>query len=286
MSTAHLLTGTPRQAAVADARLPSSGLLRPALSLCRRELLRFLRQRHRIVGALATPIVFWLLIGGGVGNRVSFGPAHGESYIQFFFPGTLVMILLFTAIFSTISIIEDRKEGFLQSVLVAPVPRAAVVLGKVLGGTLLATGQGLLFLAFAPLVGFHFTPLSFAMALVLMLIMSFALTSLGFAIAWSMTSTQGFHAIMNLFLLPLWFLSGAMFPPEGAWAGLKWVMLANPLTYGLAGLRHTMLLGNGQATYLPPPGLAASTIVSCAFALVLFLIASAVARRDSAADAH
>src|SRR3954468_4852639 len=104
-----------------SSRAPHPGLLLPALSLCRRELVRFLRQRHRIIGALATPIVFWLLIGGGMGRGISVG-AGGESSISFFFPGTLVMILLFTAIFSTISIIEDRREGFLQSVLVAPIP--------------------------------------------------------------------------------------------------------------------------------------------------------------------
>src|SRR6266576_1144685 len=186
----------------------SGGLLRPALSLAQRELVRFLRQRHRIIGALATPIVFWLLIGGGMGRSLSFGGGGTESYIRFFFPGTLVMILLFTAIFSTISSIEDRREGFLQSVLVAPIPRQTIVLGKVLGGTVLAAGRGLIF----------------------------ALAALGFCIAWRMSSTQGFHAIMNLFLLPMWFLSGAMFPVKGAWGGLRWVMRLNPLTYGVAAL--------------------------------------------------
>src|SRR5688500_2116232 len=197
------------------------GLLLPALSLARRELVRFLRQRNRIVGALATPLIFWLLIGGGMGRSLNFAGMTGDSYIRYFFPGTLLMILLFTAIFSTISIIEDRREGFLQSVLVAPIPRSAVVLGKVLGGTVLATGQVLLFLLLAPLVGFRFTPASFAIALLLMLILSFALTALGFCLAWRMTSTQGFHAVMNLFLMPMWFLSGALFPPTGAWFGLK-----------------------------------------------------------------
>ncbi len=119
---------------------PRPGLLLPAFSLCRRELVRFVRQPNRIVGALATPLVFWLLIGGGMGG--SFAGMRGETYIQFFFPGTLVMILLFTAIFSTISVIEDRREGFMQSVLVAPVSRQAVVLGKVLGGTILARRRG------------------------------------------------------------------------------------------------------------------------------------------------
>src|SRR6266576_2630736 len=148
----------------------SGGLLRPALSLAQRELVRFLRQRHRIIGALATPIVFWLLIGGGMGRSLSFGGGGTESYIRFFFPGTLVMILLFTAIFSTISIIEDRREGFLQSVLVAPIPRQTIVLGKVLGGTSLAVMQGVLFLLLAPLVGFHFTAGSLLLCVFLMIV--------------------------------------------------------------------------------------------------------------------
>src|SRR5947207_12316506 len=160
----------------------TGGMLRPALSLAQRELVRFLRQRHRIIGALATPIVFWLLIGGGMGRSISVG-SGGESYIRFFFPGTLVMILLFTAIFSTISIIEDRREGFLQSVLVAPIPRQTIVLGKVLGGTVLAGGQGLIFLLLAPLVGFHFSVASFLLFVFLMFVISFALTALVFGVA-------------------------------------------------------------------------------------------------------
>src|SRR3954468_20522519 len=165
----------------------------PAISLTHRELIRFLRQRHRIIGALATPIVFWLLIGGGMGRSFSSpGLPDSSNYIQFFFPGTILMILLFTAIFSTISIIEDRREGFLQSVLVAPVSRMSIVLGKVLGGTILAFGQGLLFLCLAPTVQIHLTLPGFLIALATMLLLSFSLTCLGFCIAWRMTSTQGF----------------------------------------------------------------------------------------------
>src|ERR1700710_532328 len=138
------------------AALARPGLLRPALSLTHRELVRFLRQRHRIIGALGTPIVFWLLLGLGMGRSFQgINVPGGASYLEYFFPGTVLMILLFTAIFSTISIIEDRREGFLQSVLVAPVSRMAIVLGKVLGGTALAFGQGLLFLLLAPLIGIH-----------------------------------------------------------------------------------------------------------------------------------
>src|SRR5579859_490866 len=150
------------------------GLLLPALSLCQRELVRFLRQRHRIVGALGTPIVFWLLLGLGMGRSFQgIGVPGGENYLRFFFPGTILMILLFTAIFSTISIIEDRREGFLQSVLVAPVSRMSIVLGKILGGTALAFMQGLIFLALAPLIGLHLSVVGFGAAYAMMFIVSF-----------------------------------------------------------------------------------------------------------------
>src|SRR5881396_1380148 len=131
-----------------------TNMLLPSLTLWQREMVRFFRQRDRVVGALATPIVFWLLLGLGLGKSFSTpGTPAGHGYLEYFYAGTLVMILLFTAIFSTISVIEDRREGFLQGVLVAPVGRLAIVLGKLLGGTTLAFVQGLAFLVFAPWVG-------------------------------------------------------------------------------------------------------------------------------------
>src|SRR5258706_1605077 len=264
---------------------PRPGLWLPALSLCRRELVRFLRQKHRIIGALATPIVFWLLIGAGMGRSFQ-APGAGSTptsgYMAYFFPGTVVLILLFTAIFSTISIIEDRREGFLQSVLVAPISPMVIVLGKVLGGTVLAFGQGLLFLALAPLIGFHFTLFSLLAAMLMMFLMSFALTRLGFCIAWRMSSTQGFHAIMNLFLMPMWFLSGALFPAAGAWVGLKWAIYLNPLSYGLAGLRRSMQWGDPHSIALG--GLPVNFAVSVVFAAAMFLLASALATGRVSAD--
>ncbi|MCK6455258.1 MAG: ABC transporter permease [Phycisphaerae bacterium] len=210
-------------------------------SLWRREMVRFVRQRSRIVGALATPMVFWLLLGSGLGRsfQAAGGPAsHG--YLEYFFPGTLVMILLFSAIFSTISVIEDRREGFLQGVLVAPVPRAAIVLGNVLGGTTLAVGQAGILLLFAPLVGFEWSFGRFFASIGVLVLCGLGLTSLGFAVAWRLTSTQGFHAIMNLVLVPMWMLSGAVFPPTGAPGWLRWVMAANPLSYGVVAVRRCL----------------------------------------------
>ena len=255
----------------------------PAVALAKREVVRFLRQPHRVVGALATPIVFWLLIGGGMGR--SFQAANlpgGDNYLQYFFPGTILMILLFTAIFSTISIIEDRREGFLQSVLVAPVSRMAIVLGKVLGGTALAFAQGLVLLALAPVAGIPLTLVGFGLAAVTMAVIAFALAALGFCIAWRMSSTQGFHAIMNLFLMPMWFLSGALCPAEQAWGGLRLVMRANPLSYGLSALREAMYWGHGATA--SAGAWAGQLGVTAAFAVVLFAVASRIAGGRTAAD--
>src|SRR3954465_3069369 len=127
-------------------------------TLCQRQWVRFVRQRNRVVGAIGQPLIFWLLFGLGLGPSFQMpGAAAGLSYREYFFPGSLVLILLFTAIFATISIIEDRREGFLQSVLVAPIPRWAMVLGKVLRGSLLALAQGLLFLLLALTIQVSFT---------------------------------------------------------------------------------------------------------------------------------
>jgi ABC-2 type transport system permease protein len=272
------------QSQIANRKLQIS--MYASLSLCHRELVRFLRQRHRIIGALATPIVFWLLIGAGMNRSFKSDVPGGENYLHYFFPGTVLMILLFTAIFSTISVIEDRREGFLQGVLVAPVSRMSIVLGKVLGGTILAFGQGLIFLILAPLIGVRLSLAAFALAVITMAILSFALTALGLCIAWRMESTQGFHAIMNLFLMPMWFLSGALFPVAGAWSGLQIVMRLNPLTYGLAALRRAMYWNDATsaATSASLPGLTISLIVSLLFAVIMFALASWIATARTRAD--
>lgn len=284
MSQASTIIPSPVSASERDDHIAAPGLLSPAVSLCKRELVRFLRQRNRIIGALATPIVFWLLIGGGMGRSFSSSSVPGGgSYLQYFFPGTVLMILLFTAIFSTISIIEDRREGFLQSVLVAPVSRQAIVLGKVLGGTILAFGQGLIFLALAPLVGLHLSLAGFLAASGMMFLIAFALTGLGFVIAWRMSSTQGFHAIMNLFLMPLWFMSGALFPPQNAWGGLRWLMRVNPLSYGLAGIWRAIYISSPEKVSLLP-GWGMILSVSIGFALLMFGLATLMAGGRVAAD--
>src|SRR5712672_3845636 len=216
----------------------SVGAMLPAFTLWWREVVRFYRQPARVAGVILSPLLFWIVIGSGFGTSFRSGEAAGQQhYLDYFFPGALVMIVLFTSIFTMMSVIEDRKEGFLLSVSVAPIHRSAVVLGKVLGGTSLATIQGLIFLVLAPVIGIHFSAAQFAMVVLLVFLMAFALTALGFCVAWVLDSAQAFHAIINLFLIPLWMLSGALFPVSGASGWIRWLMYANPLTYGVEALR-------------------------------------------------
>jgi ABC-2 type transport system permease protein len=192
-------------------------------------------------------VLFWVVIGSGFGSSLRTGGAGGQQYLHYFYPGALIMIVLFTSIFTMMSVIEDRKEGFLLSVLVAPVSRSAIVLGKVLGGTTLSTIQGLIFLAFAPLVGVHIRFEDLLLVALTVFLVSFALTALGFAIAWPMDSSQSFHAIINLFLIPLWLLSGALFPVAGAAGWIRVLMWINPLTYGVEALRDLLYPGSPAA---------------------------------------
>ncbi len=240
-----------------------------AATLWQRELVRFFRQPSRIIGALGTPLLFWVLIGSGLGS--SFRPAGSETdvhYLQYFFPGTLLLIVMFTSIFSSFSLIEDRKEGFLQAVLVSPASRGSIVLGKVLGGTTLALLQALIFACLAPLAGIGIHSTTGFMVAAAVFPIALALTSLGFALAWPMDSMQGFHGIMNLLLMPMWLLSGALFPASGASGWVKVIMDANPLTYGLNLLRYAL------SPELVPAGtnMTVSVIVTAAFAVITYAL--------------
>lgn len=235
----------------------------PVATLWQRELIRFWRQKSRVLGVVASPLVFWLLIG------------YGSNNLQQFFAGALVLTILFSAIFSTISIIEDRREGFLLSMLVSPASRTSMVLGKILGASTLAWIQGLIFLAFAPLAGISIG-LDGLLALIgAVFLVSFTLTGLGFVIAWRMNSTQGFHAIMNLLLVPMWMVSGSLFPMATAHGWIKAIMWVNPLTYSISLLNGFMKVSSGS------PGIAVSLTVTACFGLVLLLASGVVASQKS-----
>ena len=270
-----------------SAVLPASpGFWLPVYTLALRELVRFFRQRTRVIGALGQPLIFWILFGAGL--QTSFRGPAGMSFQEYFFPGTAVMILLFTAIFSTISIIEDRREGFLQGVLAAPVSRMAIVCGKLCGGATLALLQAVLFLVVGPLLGLvglappmdtGLTLQNIVPVLLWLTLLAFTLTALGYCIAWPMESTQGFHAIMSVFLMPMWLLSGSLFPaPPSGW--LAWIFRLNPLTYGVAGLRRWMAESPEQVAGLP--SLEVCIGVTVLFGLVCSVLAAWLTARRSA----
>lgn len=251
------------------------------LTLWWREMTRFLRQRSRWGSALLQPLVFWVLLGGGM--QASFRPADvptGTGYMEYFYPGVLTLVMLFTAIFATIAIVEDRREGFLQGVMVAPVARTSIVLGQSLGSTTLALLQGMLFLLLAPVAGIPVNLVSLLMTVLVLFCIAFSMTNLGLIIAWRMRSTQGFHAIMNLLLMPLWLLSGAFFPVTGAPLWLAWVMHCNPLTYGMAALRRSLYLAHPAAVGAIP-ALAPALGLTVLFGVVALLAAVHTARQNA-----
>ena len=225
----------------------------PAATLWQRELVRFWRQKSRVMGVVASPLVFWLFLG------------YGSNDLAKFYSGALVLTVMFSSIFSTISIIEDRREGFLLSMLVSPAPRTSLVLGKILGSATLAWIQGMLFLLFAPLAGFH-PGLGELIALAIYIfLIAFTLTGFGFTMAWKMESTAGFHAIMNLVLFPMWIVSGAVFPMATAHGWIRALMWINPMSYCVSLLNGALRVPNAT------PDKLTSLVVTAAFGLVLLL---------------
>jgi ABC-2 type transport system permease protein len=260
----------------------------PAASLAWREVVRFLRQPNRVFAAVLQPALFWGLFGAGFSGSFRqpvdqpFAPRADQDFLEYLFPGAAVLIVLFTAIFSTISVIEDRQAGFLQSVLVAPVSRAGIVLGKVAGGATLALVQALVFLLLAPLAGVPLTLVGALGAAGALALTAVALTALGLAVAWPSDSVQGFHAVMMVFLMPMWLLSGAFFPLTGVPGWLEWVMRANPLTYGVALVRTALYRGDVGGLGLPPLWL--SLGVTALFGAVALCVCAALVARRTEGD--
>ncbi len=235
----------------------------PVWALIEREMLRFWRQKSRVAGFVGSPLIFWLLIGSGFGD------------LGFFFPGALTLTVMFSAIFSMMSLIEDRKEGFLLAVLVSPAPRGALVLGKILGACTLAWVQGLMLLCFLPLTGLPFDAARIAALAGALFAVSFTFTALGFLFAWKFDSTQGFHAVMNLVLLPMWLVSGALFSMSGADAWMRWLMRLNPMTYSVAALKR--LLDPAASADLPSLSASLGLTISCG--LFLWIASTMAASR-------
>lgn len=206
--------------------------------ICLRDIRRFFREKSQVIGSVARPAL-WLLIMGAGFNTIF--RSEAGTYSQFLFPGIIGMTVLFTSVFSAVSIIWDRQFGFLREILVAPVSRTSVAVGKTLSGCFQSMIQGGIILALSPLVDVHLTVVIIVQVLLLIFLTSFALTSLGLLIASRMESHEGFNIIMNFLIMPMFLLSGAFFPMQGLPVWMKSIVSINPLSYAVDALRGVIL---------------------------------------------
>ena len=201
-------------------------------------MLRLVRERSRWLGVVLQPLLFWVVIGSGIAPTFSPTAAPDVGYLEFFYPGILVMIILFTSIFATISVIEDRQSGFLQGVLVAPGRRISMVFGKLCGVVSMTLIQSALFLCLLPLTDISLGEIHWVGLLLGIVLSSASLTAVGICMAWTLPSAQAYHGVMSVLLLPRWIISGAMFPPAAGW--VETAMLFNPMTYMVDAIRGAM----------------------------------------------
>ena len=223
--------------------------LRAVYIIWYRDLLRYWRDRWRLVASLAQPLLFLVVFGAGLssslGGSAVFGTRAGISYIQFMYPGIIGMSILFTAIFGAMSIVWDREFGFLKEVLVAPIDRWAVAIGKALGGTTQAMIQGLILLVLAPLIGVKLSVPTFLAIIPLAAVLAFGLASFGVMLASMMKSLQGFQVVMNFLMMPMFFLSGALFPLTNLPGWMTFLTRIDPASYGIDPLRRVVLSNSG-----------------------------------------
>ena len=237
------------QETVSPSRFASDG--GAILALWQRDLKHLARERTRWLGVVIQPLLIWALLGLGMGDVFKVEGLEGLDYLTFFYPGVIVMVILFTTVFATMAVIEDRTQGFLQQMAVAPASRGSMVLGKVAGVTTVAMVQAVLCLAVAPLAGFSLGSIAWPALIAALILGSVGLTSLSFCLAWLVTSTHAYHALMSVLLLPLWMVSGAMFPaPESG--VVRVIMDLNPMTYSVEALRHALHGGVSEVSAMTP----------------------------------
>lgn len=229
-----------------------------------RQLKRYVRSRSRIISSLAQPLLY--LLGMGYGLGPIFQEAGMGSYLQFVAPGLIAMTILFTSVFSGVELIMDRQFGFLKETLVAPVPRHWIIIGRILGGATVAFIQGFVFLCVCLLAGFRWHDFSaLPLALLFMAMIGILFTALGSAIGSILNDAQGFQLVMSFLVMPLFFLSGAMFPLKNLPKPLTILTSIDPLSYGVDGLRHSL---NGMAHF----GLATDLSVLSIIAVLLLAL--------------
>lgn len=236
-----------------------------------RQLKKYLRSKSRIIGSLGQPLLFLITFGIGFGSV--FQKAGQGSYIQYLAPGIILMSVVFTAIFSGVELIWDRQFGFLKETLVAPVSRLNIVLGKVLGGATVALIQGFVVFILTLILGFEVKNyFLLPLAILFALLVAMLFTGLGIVIASKMEDMQGFQLVMNFLVMPIVFLSGAFFPLEGLPKAMAWVVRFDPLTYGVDGLRGSLI---GVSTF----GLHLDLVIVLVVTFLLLIIGSKLFER-------
>jgi ABC-2 type transport system permease protein len=252
MTAGATVTTTAPPAVVTTPPRVSVSMAQAVYIIWYRDIIRFWRDRVRLVMSLAQPILYLAIFGVGLSSTLGKSGSLGGaglpasfSYIQFMYPGVLGMAVLFTAIFSAMSVVWDREFGFLREILVAPISRSAVALGKALGGATQAAFQGVVMLVFAPFVGVHLTVVSVVEVIPLLFLLAFALTSFGVAISARLKTMQGFQVVMNFLMMPMFFLSGALFPLRGLPGWMTVLTRFDPVAYGIAPVRSAILGGAG-----------------------------------------
>lgn len=229
-----------------------------------RQIKKYFRSKSRIIGSLGQPVLFLLVFGFGFGPI--FEKAGEGSYIEFLVPGIVAMAIVFTAILGGIELIWDRQFGFLKETLVAPVSRFNIMLGRTLGGATVSVMQGVAILLISFFVGFRIEDLTMIIpALVFMFLIAFFFTALGTAIASKLKDMQAFPLIMNFVILPLFFLSGSVFPLDAVPDALKILAMIDPLSYGIDGLRYSLV---GISSYTPWINLGALIFFSLVISVV------------------
>jgi ABC-2 type transport system permease protein len=245
--------------------------IRPIYVICIREFIKFFREKSRLLGTLARPVLWLFVVGNGMNSLIK--PHVGFSYLQFIFPGMIGMTILFSSIFSSISIVWDREFGFMKEMLVAPISRMSIVVGKAISGTFISVAQAIIILILTPFLGIHLTVMQFVEVVAVAVLVSFCITSLGILIAARLTSFDGFNIIMNFLVMPMLFLSGAMYPVTSMPPALRHLTQINPLTYGVDAFKH-VLLRNATPPLGPEFSLSLDLFIVTAISIIMLTLAA------------
>src|SRR4030067_886962 len=249
---------------------------RPIFFIALREFKKCFREKSRLLGTLARPVLWLFVVGNGMSALIK--PQAGFSYLQFIFPGMIGMTILFASIFSSISIVWDREFGFMKEMLVAPISRLSIVIGKAVSGTLISVAQAVIILVLIPFLGIRLTAVQVVEVTVVALLVSFCITSIGIRIAARLSPCAGFNIIMNFLVMPMFFLSGAMYPVSSMPPSLRQLTHINSLTYGIDAFKHVLLLDS-----TPPLGpefsLALDILVGITVSVIMLTLAALSFRR-------